>query len=52
MNYMYERKAELEQQIKKLERHCFDAQVRPLLKELRARHDEISRAIQVLEHEI
>ena len=47
-----ERKAELAAKIKKLERDCFNPQVRPVLNELRARYDEINKAIKVLEHEV
>ena len=52
MNYLYERKAELAAKIKKLERDCFNPQVRPVLNELRARYDEINKTIRVLEHEV
>ena len=51
MQYLYERQKELEKQIKKLERDCFNPQVRPVLKELRARHEEVIKAIRHLEHE-
>lgn len=51
MNYLYERKAQLAAEIKKLERDCFNPQVRPVLKELRARYEEITKAIRALEHE-
>ena len=52
MNYLYERKPELAAKIKKLERDCFNPQVRPVLNELRARYDEINKTIKVLEHEV
>lgn len=51
MEYLYERKRELEKEIKRLEKDCFNPKVRPVLKELRARHDELSKAIRILEHE-
>lgn len=52
MNYLYERKAELAAKIKKLERDCFNPQVRPVLNELRARLNEINMAIKAIEHEV
>lgn len=52
MEYLYERHEELKKQIKKLERDCFNPQVRPVLKELRAREEEVRKAIMHLEHEI
>lgn len=51
MEYLYLRKKDLEKQIKKLEKNCFNPQVRPVLKELRARLDEIKMAIRELEAE-
>lgn len=51
MEYLYDRQKELEKQIKKLERDCFNPQVRPVLKELRARLEEVSKAIKYLEHD-
>ena len=51
MEYLYDRQKELEKQIKKLERGCFNPQVRPVLKELRARYEEVTKAIRHLEHE-
>ena len=50
-DYLYERKQELEHQIKKLEKHCFDAQVRPILNELRARREEVCNTIAIMERE-
>lgn len=51
VDYLYERKDELECQIKKLEKRCFDAQVRPMLKELRARYEEVCKTIIMFERE-
>lgn len=51
MEYLYEREKELKKEIKKLERDCFNPQVKPVLKELRARYDEVWKAIKYLEHE-
>ena len=51
MEYLYERKRQLEKEIKRFEKDCFNPKVRPVLKELRARHDELSKAIRTLEHE-
>ena len=51
MEYLYEREKELKKEIKKLEKDCFNPNFRPLLKELRARYDEIHKAIKQLEHE-
>lgn len=51
MEYLYERKRHLEKEIKRLEKDCFNPNVRPVLKELRARLDELSKAIRILEHE-
>jgi hypothetical protein len=51
MDYLYERKIQLETEIKKLERNAFNSQVRPILAELRARHNEVVKAINALEHE-
>lgn len=45
------KKRQLEKEIKRLEKDCFNPKVRPVLKELRARHDELSNAIRILEHE-
>lgn len=52
MNYLYERKAQLDAEIKKLERNAFNPQARVVLNELRARRDEITKAIHIMEHEI
>lgn len=52
MNYLYERKAQLSAEIKKLERNAFNPQVRPVLNELRARLNEINMAINAIEHEV
>lgn len=52
MDYLYERKLQLDAQIKKLERNAFNPQVRPILAELRARRSEVIKAIDALEHEI
>lgn len=51
MEYLYEREKELKKEIKRLERDCFNPNIRPVLKELRARYDEIHKAIKQLEHE-
>lgn len=51
MTYLYERKEQLAKEIRKYERDCFNPQVRPLLKELRARYEEIVKAIRCFEHE-
>ena len=52
MNYLYRRHEELKKEIKELEKDCFNPQVRPYLKELRAREEEVRRAIMHLEHDI
>lgn len=52
MEYLYEREKELKKEIKRLERDCFNPKVRPVLNELRARYEEVYKAIQHLEHEI
>lgn len=51
MEYLYEREEQLKKEIKRLEKDCFNPQVRPVLKELRARLEEVSNAIRWLEHE-
>lgn len=52
MEYLYKREAQLRKEIRKLEKDCFDPKVKSYLAELRARHNEISKAITALEHEI
>ena len=52
MNYLYERKDQLDAEIKKLERNAFNPQVRPVLNELRARREEVVNAIKAIEHDI
>lgn len=51
-DYLYERKAELSNKIKKLEKDCFNPQVRPILNELRARYEEVCNAIIMMEREV
>ena len=51
MEYLYKREKELKKQIKELEKDCFNPQVKPILAELRARHNEIFKVINALEHE-
>lgn len=52
MDYLYEREKELKEQIKALEKDCFNPKVKLVLSELRARHNEVFKAIQALEHEV
>ena len=52
MEYLYAREKELKKQIRELEKMCFNPLVKPKLADLRARYDEVFKAIRVLEHEI
>ena len=50
MEYLYERLSYLKGMISKLERDCFNPQVKPVLAEYRARYNELYKAIKTIEH--
>lgn len=52
MNYLYERKKELEKQLNEMLPRCFQKDVKIFIQDLRARLYEINRAIKAIEHEL
>lgn len=51
MEYLYNRRKELQEKINKLMPRCFNKEVKVVLKELQARLDELNKAIREIEHE-
>lgn len=51
MEYLLERESQLKKEIKRLERDCFNPEIKPILNELRARYDEIYKMIKYFEHQ-